>query len=905
MVFAAGTRLGPYEIQSALGAGGMGEVYKARDTRLDRSVAIKVLAPEIAGDPDLRARFEREARAVAALDHPHICGIYDVGEANGTHFIVMPYLDGQTLAERLEKGPLPLDQTLKIAAQVADALDKAHRQGFTHRDLKPANIMLVRRGGPSAPPDAKLLDFGLAKLRGPAAPISMSGMTRLGATPNTAHGTILGTVHYMAPEQVEGRDADARTDIWALGVVIYEMTTGKRPFEGQSPASIIGAILKDVPPPMASRHRLVPPTLDHIVSRCLAKDPDDRWQSARDVMLELQSVREPTAQSSGATVAPTRWRWPLLIAAGLTGLACGALVVWLVGRSGTRAGGTPVIEHAARMTHQPGFSEWPTWSPDGKLFAFTSNRDGNFEIYVRRVDGGQEVNVTNSPADDVQPAFSPDGTSIAFVSTRASRTGLIKTGTFIGFDTRTFGGDIWVTPALGGQARRLAEDGNFPIWSPNGRAVIYVTGREDRREIFEAAIDGGRPTPILPAPAARWDIVRLAYSPNARWITFETADRQVFAMPAGGGSPTELLRGSSHVWDPSGWRLYYVNQEAGEGTRVEAADLQEGTNGPAVAHLRIAGVNTGTLKDLAMASDRQHLLAVGIEESMNLTRLPLNIGGGDVAGPEEELSTGQVRDGYPAVSPDGRRIAVGSNRLGEQELWIVDVASRRWERVQMSAGPSAWATQACWSHDNQHMAVRRFFRNGTSAYWLVALDGSSAEQLLPPREAVSGGFACNFSPDNTRLVLTHRIGEFSQLFVLELATRREQQLTTSPSHKYEASWSPDGRWLAFSANTTGWMQVWRIPAAGGPASQEQQMTTGFERMFHPFYSPDGRWLYLQPSHRNIQRMPADGGPLRPVTHFPESGLFLEEPTISPDGRWLVYNRGKGGSSLWMLTLGTS
>jgi serine/threonine-protein kinase len=906
MALNAGARLGPYEILSALGAGGMGEVYKARDTRLDRSVAIKVLAPEIAGDPDLRARFEREARAVAALDHTHICGIYDVGEANGTHFIVMPYLDGQTLAARLERGPLPLDQTLKIAVEVADALDKAHRHGITHRDLKPANIMLVRKGGPSGPPDAKLLDFGLAKLRGSAAPISMSGMTRLtSATSNTAHGTILGTVHYMAPEQVEGRDADARTDIWGLGVVIYEMVTGKRPFEGKSPASIIGAILKDVPPPMASRDRLVPPTLDHIVSRCLAKDPDDRWQSARDVMLELQSVRDPTAHARDATIAPTRLRWPLLIAACLAGLACGAFVVWLAGRSETRASGTPVIEHAARVTHQPGFSEWPTWSPDGKLFAFTSNRDGNFEIYVRRVEGGQEVNVTNSPADDVQPAFSPDGTSIVFVSTRSSRTGLIKVGSVIGFDTRTYGGDIWVTPALGGQARRLAENGNFPVWNPNGRTVLYVTGREDRREIFEVSIDGGRPTPILPATMARWDIVRLAYSPNARWITFETADREVFAMPAGGGAPTELLRGSSHVWDPSGRRVYYVNQEAGEGTRVEAADLQEGASGPAVARVTIAGVSTGTLKDLAMASDRQHLLAAGVEESMNLTRVPLTAGGGDVAGAEEELSSGQVRDQYPTVSPDGRRIAVGSNRIDQQELWIVDVASRRWERVQMPTGPNAWTTLACWSHDNQHLVARRLFRNGTSAYWLVALDGSSAEQLLPPREAVSGGFACNFSPDNARLVVTHRVGEFSQLFVLDPATRREQQLTTSPSHKYEASWSPDGRWLAFAASTAGAMQVWRIPAAGGPASEEQQLTTGFERMFHPFYSPDGRWLYVQPSHRNIQRMPADGGPLRPVTHFPESGLFLEEPTISPDGRWLVYNRGKGGSSLWMLTLGTS
>ena len=251
MALSPGARLGPYEVSAALGAGGMGEVYRARDTRLDRTVAIKVLPSEVAGDPDLRARFEREARAVAALDHPHICGIYDVGSVDGTHYLVMPHLEGQTLAARLEKGPLPLDQALKIAVEIADALDKAHRQGIIHRDLKPANIMLTKAG-------SKLLDFGLAKLRATAGPISMSGMTRLATrAPETAHGMILGTVQYMAPEQVEGKEADARSDIWALGAVIYEMVTGTRPFQGDTPASVIGAILKDDPPPV-----VLPATID-------------------------------------------------------------------------------------------------------------------------------------------------------------------------------------------------------------------------------------------------------------------------------------------------------------------------------------------------------------------------------------------------------------------------------------------------------------------------------------------------------------------------------------------------------------------------------------------------------------------------------------------------------------------
>ena len=280
----------------------MGEVYKARDTRLDRTVAIKVLPSEVAGDPDLRARFEREARAVAALDHPHICGIYDVGNVDGTHYLVMPHLDGQTLAARLEKGPLPLDQALKIAIEIADALDKAHRQGIIHRDLKPANIMLTKAG-------AKLLDFGLAKLRTTAGPISMSGMTRLATrAPETAHGTILGTVQYMAPEQVEGKDADARSDIWALGAVIYEMVTGTRPFQGDTPASVIGAILKDEPPPVSSRQPLTPAMLDRVVARCFEKDPDSRWQSAADLLLVLKWGGEGAQAPAAAAAASIIWR---------------------------------------------------------------------------------------------------------------------------------------------------------------------------------------------------------------------------------------------------------------------------------------------------------------------------------------------------------------------------------------------------------------------------------------------------------------------------------------------------------------------------------------------------------------------------------------------------------------------
>jgi serine/threonine-protein kinase len=379
-VIATGTRLGPDEILSALGAGGMGEVYKARDTRLDRTVAIKILPPDLATDPDLRARFEREARAIAALDHPHICAVHDVGEHDGTRYLVMQYLDGETLAARLARanGPLPLDQALKVGIEIADALDKAHRAGITHRDLKPANIMLTKSG-------AKLLDFGLAKLRGAAGPISMSGMTRLATpTPNTAHGTILGTVHYMAPEQVEGRDADARADIWALGVVLYEMLTGARPFDGASAASVIGSILKDTPPPIIVRQPLAPQSLDRLVGRCLVKDPDERWQSAQDVRHALTMVNDVSPGGENASTGRRTLAVASLVGL-LTASAFGA-ALWTISprrQVGQRPLSFQLTPPADTEFQWSSYSGGSVISPDGQSVAFVAVAKGTPRLWIR------------------------------------------------------------------------------------------------------------------------------------------------------------------------------------------------------------------------------------------------------------------------------------------------------------------------------------------------------------------------------------------------------------------------------------------------------------------------------------------------------------------------------------------
>jgi Tol biopolymer transport system component len=642
----------------------------------------------------------------------------------------------------------------------------------------------------------------------------------------------------------------------------------------------------------------VPLSLDRIIQHCLAKDAAQRFQSARDVAFALEGVFD-----AGAVTAPVGRRVPagkLLAAAASLALVVAA--AWLF-FSLYRSSGAPVpsVQNVVRITHDPGFSEWPTWAPDGRMFAFSSNRSGNFQIYLARVGGNEDVvDVTRDSSDNVQPAFSPDGASIAFVSTRSSRRPLTKIGTYAGLGFRSVGGDIWVAPVLGGQPRRLAADGNYPVWHPDGRTITYVAGDETQRSIMSVSVDGGSPRPLLPGAASKWEIVRLAHVPGGRWISFETSEGLVLVIPAEGGTPRELLRGRGHAWAASGRRVYYLHV-GGTASKIEATDVSEGSDGLTTRNSTIVGTNTAPIQHLAMSPDDGSLLAADIQESLGLTRLALTPNGDDVAGQEETLDSGQVRDRYPAVSPDGRRILFGSNRYGLQDLWTIDMNTGERHRVGLPRAFYEGAT-GCWLNDRQVVVMTQ--EKAMNAFWRVALDGSETEQLVPPGEGgpavSSGSFACVVSPDGNTLAYPRLVGNFTQIKLLDLGSRHERTLTSSPSQKYDAKWSRDGKWLLFAKNSDAGINVWKIAAAGG---EELPLTKGVDRIRHFFFSPDGRWLYIQPNHRNIYRMPAEGGPRYQITHFPEvSGLFIEEPTLSPDGRYLVYARDYGGSSLWMFTL---
>jgi serine/threonine protein kinase len=892
--------LAHYRLVEKIGEGGMGVVYEALDTRLSRKVAIKILPDAFARDPQRLARFDREARVLASLSHPGIAAIHGIEEADGVRFLVLELVAGETLQQRIARGPIPPPEAAAFARAIAEGMEAAHERGVIHRDLKPANIKIT--------PDlrVKLLDFGLAKALEAEFVSSSGSIAPTMTSDRSLEGMLIGTAAYMSPEQARGRPLDRRTDIWSFGAVLFEMLTGRQAFGGETVTDCLARILEREPD-WGALPKPTPPRLAALLRRCLQKDPARRLRDIGDARLEIEEILAGTAtEVAGGAVstvpgaAGSGSPKARMVALTVLGSVLGAIAAVTATRLLDRA--TPPareirLTSVARLTHDLGVSEWPTWSPDGSSIAFASDRGGDFEIYVRRVEGGQEVNVTSDPGQDFQPSFSPDGETIAFVSTRSSRSGMVKIGMNQGLEFRTYGGDLWTVPALGGQARRIAEDANAPVWNPDGRHIAYVSGREEHRSILEVAADGGAPTALLPEERSTLEINRLRYVPGGKWITVETQPSDVWILPvAGGAPPRHLFDGTSHVWDASGRRIYYLvrNLEGGASLRMTGFDPETGT---VRGESGTIGVLTGLLRDLAVSGDGRRLAVAEVDGSMNLSLLPLSADGSRPAGPEVILNSGQVIDRYPAFSPDGRRIAFSSDRLGPMDVWILDRDTGRQNRLRLP-GQAVASMSPQWLPDGRRLILLRAFEPGILAIWKVAVDGSEAEELVERAKAATIDVAV--SNDGRRLAFSSRRNGFLQIDLLELATKERRPLTTSSSDKYVEDWSPDDGFIAYACNDGGMLQTWRVDIASG---KEERLTSGTERMRHATYGRDGH-IYVQPSHRNVGRIPGTGGPFVPVTTFPESSLFMEEPIISPDGRFLAYSRSHGGASLWLLTIGT-
>src|SRR5262245_31517343 len=696
-----GQSLGSYQILSCIGAGGMGEVYCARDNRLDRTVALKILPVEVAADAERMRRFVREAKVASALNHPHVATIYEIGEADGVNFIAMEYVEGQTLAARINGHPLQVSEIVEIGTQIADALDEAHSKGITHRDIKPANVMITARG------QVKVLDFGLAKMTRAVQPVSSDISTQAKTEP----GVVLGTVPYMSPEQALGRDVDHRTDTFSLGMVLYEMATGRLPFSGVNTSETLDRILHAQPEALARFNYNVPVELERIVRKCLEKECERRYQSARDLMIDLKNFKRdsdstprPAGKAEDLISKIKRHKMSLLFTA-LALIIVITAVAYLPSslRQKFQADLTP-LRPITQLTYGGGLKNEPTWSPDGRLIAYSSDRNGNFDIWVQQVGGGNPVQVTRSLAHDWQPDWSPDGAKIVFRSERN-------------------GGGLFVVPAFSGNEQRVSSFGYQPHWSPDGSRILFSSNPFLARSAYVVALDGEPPREVQTEFLKEFlffDVRGVAWHPDGKRISV-WGDHSKFGLgfwtiPLTGGTAVRSEMTAEvaaqfkeaavflgkFLWAPSGRHLYFEGCPGGE-SRLWRVTVDPQTLRWVAGPERLT-TDAGFDRNIALSKDGKKLAYTIRAENSRIWSLPFDAVAGQVKGASQPVTDAGMDAFGNDLSRDGKKLLFFGLRAGKYELWEKSLED---DRAQLLAGEDNFIHEAgYWSRDGTHLYAR-------------------------------------------------------------------------------------------------------------------------------------------------------------------------------------------------------
>jgi Tol biopolymer transport system component len=827
MSISPGSRLGPYEIVAAIGAGGMGEVYRARDTRLERMVAVKVLPDHLSSSEELRQRFEREAKTISQLSHPHICALYDVGEAalpTTVLYLVMELLEGETLADRLLRGPLPLEQALRYGIEIADALDRAHRSGIVHRDLKPGNVMLTKAG-------VKLLDFGLAKLQ-VAGATATSGLTSLPTVtpesqPLTSRGTILGTFQYMAPEQLEGSEADARSDIFSFGCVLYEMATGNKAFSGRSQASLIGAIMHSEPPPISSLQPMTPPALDRVVKTCLAKDADERFQTAHDVRLQLQWIAE--GGSAVGLPAPVvagrkgreRIAWALAAAAILAAAALGI---------GYRRR-APVRPRAVRfeVATPEGVSliDFPRVSPDGRYLAFNAtDASGRSRLWLRPLN-----------ALAAQPLAGTEGTTRPFWSPDSR---------FLGFFAE---GKLKKIEVTGGPPQKICDSatGADGSWSPEG--VILFDGRS-QDPIYRVAAGGGTPAVAVVADAGRKEalVAWPEFLPDGRHFLYmaqgQKPEDHMYRVGALDSKESKPLAAAQSLvtYAPPG-HILFVRENTLVAQPFDAKALKT-TGEPVPLAEHIGTVSTGLAR---FSVSRNGVLVYRTGESPSRL-LWVDRGG-------RELSTiGDPADySDTLLSPTADRLALvlTDPRVGKSDIWIRDLTREVSSRFTFD---SADDVSPLWSPDGKTI-VFSSNRGGQFDLFAKSVGGGGQEEVLVRNDELK--FAHSWSQDGRYIAFQSRSKKTGwDIWILPTFGDRKPTLFLQTSfNELRPAFSPDGRWLAYQSNESGRGEIY-VQAFPGPGGKWQVSSAGG---VEPAWRADGKEIYYGAPEQKLMAVDITAG----------------------------------------------
>jgi Tol biopolymer transport system component len=787
-----GTQLGPYRIDAVVGAGGMGQVYRATDTRLNRTVAIKLLLQALARDPQLCARFEREAHAIAALNHPHICTLYDVGQHDGVDFLVMEDLKGETLAARLDGGPVPFGNALSLAIDIADALSAAHARGIVHRDLKPSNIVLTTGG-------AKLVDFGVARPVVPIVAPREDGVAP--AAGLTKEGAIVGTLQYMAPEQLEGREPDARTDIFAFGAVLYEMLTGKKAFAGKSQASVIGAIMQSDPASLTVIQPLTPPHLERIVRRCLAKEPEDRWQSARDLWHELQWVNDESAKGIVAGVQKHR-----RLAAAAMAIVGGIVAVTVAIRQTSNP--LPVTQLARFTVSPPAGTSLPAVppftpviSPDGRLLVFRVMRGGTSVLAARSIDA-LETQVLAGTEGAAFPFWAPDGRVIAFFAA----------------------GKLKRLAIAGGPVQVIcdARAGLGGTWNSEGTIVFLSSGTDG---LFTVSAAGGEPTRLTSFTHPKGIHHRPIFLPDGRRFLYFAEPDEVYVGSIDGGPPARVpIRTEAAVYAPPGDLVYR------QGSALVAQRFDSSLSRPlgvpvAVAADVVRAVPGGLRGSASFSVSDNGVLAYAMPPAPPAFALAWFDRDGHTLGPVGPFPFETF--GGVELSPDGTRLAMQSYRALDtrSDIWTFDLVQNRATQLTFADGSDRGAI---WSPDGQQLAFASL-RPGAPGMYQKPAGGAQPEQLLLPSQITWREEHWPSDWSSTGIIYeSGKDAESDDIWMLPLkGDRTPYPLVREPGNQRQAKLSPNGKWVAYVTDVTaGLPEVivaslvtpgakWRISTGGG------------------------------------------------------------------------------------------